>query len=184
MATYDSGSPQVHQEFPSIFTGATLFVCFTDPDSESPSSQGASEGPQSLELRCPHFRNKCGIKRLVQTSKIGFSVFESAMELHFHNVAVQNEYKFKCSVTKCKQRFKTKQQMQNHQGSIHISSSQSGEDADMEQLDLNKSHLADIEESKDVVGEAQHLSLGGLSQSDAPALRQKLKFKCPICQNR
>ena len=117
----------------------------TDPDADSPTSGSPLPESVTLELRCPHFQNKCGIKRLVQTSKIGYSTFSSAEEVHRHNIAVHNEYKFKCSAIKCKQRFKTKQQMQNHQGSIHVSrSSQSGEQVGG--LDFNKNQLAEGEE--------------------------------------
>lgn len=98
-------------EMSPILGGQVLFVCFTDPDTESPTSDGPAFAPLEQELRCPHFRNKCGIKRLVQTSKIGYSTFSSPEELAQHNIAVHNEYKFKCSAPKCKQRFKTKQQM-------------------------------------------------------------------------
>ena len=89
-----------------------LFVCFVDPDGHSPTSEGGHTfEPHIEELRCPHFRNKCGIKRLIQTSKIGYSTFMTASEANLHNLTVQNEYKFKCEVTRCRQRFKTKQQL-------------------------------------------------------------------------
>ena len=44
-----------------------LLVAFVDPDgNKSPSSDGGlSFEPKFEELRCPHFRNKCGIKRLI-----------------------------------------------------------------------------------------------------------------------
>lgn len=92
----------------SIIGGKTLFICFVDPDNDSPTSEGRSDTQVDQELRCPHFRNKCGIKRLVQTSKIGYSTFSSAEEVFEHNIAVHQAYKFKCSAPKCKQRFKTK----------------------------------------------------------------------------
>ena len=61
-----------------------------------------------LKLRCPHFRNKCGIKRHVQTGKIGFEQFSTAKEVWDHIVALHGTFKFKCQADKCMQRFKTK----------------------------------------------------------------------------
>ena len=56
-------------EWLRIFAEKVLFICFSDPDVESPVSDGSGSGgtthKRSPELRCPHFRNKCGIKRLV-----------------------------------------------------------------------------------------------------------------------
>ena len=60
------------------------------------------------------------------------------------------DYRFKCEAARCQQRFKTKQQMQNHQGSIHVNkSSQSGDGAPVEKLSFNRNQLCEDEE-KDV----------------------------------
>ena len=56
-----------------------LLVCFSESDGESQGSEVSQscEESRQTQLRCPHFRNKCGIKRQVQTSKISFSTFET-----------------------------------------------------------------------------------------------------------
>ena len=164
-----------------------FFVCFIDPliESEEAVQKVAQQCPSNQQplFRCPHFRNKCGIRRLVQTSKIEFSTFSTPEQVHLHNLEAIKEYKFKCEVKNCQQRFKTKQQMQNHLGSIHISR-ESGdiEVSTINQLGLNKNQL--LEEEKD---EPMRNSLAQDSQEaaiDENVLRQKLKFKCPICKNR
>lgn len=78
-----------------------IFVCFIDPEVDSSSSTSQTGQRGVYELRCSHFRNKCGIKRLVQTSHIGYSTFSTAKQVHAHNSAVRNEYKFKCSASQC-----------------------------------------------------------------------------------
>ena len=68
-----------------LLRNSVLFVSFLDPEGSSPTSEGGHSLESDLrryELRCPHFRNKCGIKRMIQTSKIGYSTFMSAFEAH------------------------------------------------------------------------------------------------------
>jgi len=59
VARFSESSPK---EFSGNFPSNVLFVSFNDPDNDSPCSGGEN---YVEELRCPHFRNKCGIKRLV-----------------------------------------------------------------------------------------------------------------------
>ena len=85
----------------------------------------------------------------------------SAKDVHAHNLSVHNEYKFKCSAVKCKQRFKTKQQMQNHQGSIHVSrSSHSGGNENIDKLDFNENQL--------VEGEAEDINMMMIEEEKQP----------------
>lgn len=68
-----------------LLRNSVLFVSFLDPEGSSPTSEGRhsfESDKRRYELRCPHFRNKCGIKRMIQTSKIGYSTFMSANEAH------------------------------------------------------------------------------------------------------
>lgn len=70
---------------------SVLFVSFLDPEGSSPASEGGhspDSNTRRYELRCPHFRNKCGIKRMIQTSKIGYSTFRSAFDAYKHNISV------------------------------------------------------------------------------------------------
>ena len=78
-----SGTTALDEE---MLRNSVLFVSFLDPEGSSPTSEGDHKSPEiaarSYELRCPHFRNKCGIKRMIQTSKIGYSTFRTPLEAH------------------------------------------------------------------------------------------------------
>ena len=60
-----SSEPSSAKDWKPLIQNNVLFLCFTDPDTDSPTSGSPSFGDMDAELRCPHFRNKCGIKRLV-----------------------------------------------------------------------------------------------------------------------
>lgn len=71
--------------------------------------------------------------------------------------------------------------MQNHQGSIHVSGAaparQKGEPK-IDALAFNENQLAAEEESKELSSRKK------TEAEESTSMRQKLKFKCPICLNR